>query len=192
VAKLDLEKIRKTRSQVTPSVGQVFRIPVIDSPSPSAFLRTHPKFGGLDDPMPLWKKDGLGGGGGGFRMVDPEAAELIRAHGGKVGMYALWWGQYSIGGQFIVVANAESDNDWIRTSRDIYEAAREKWLKRINSVNCWTGLPPPAGVQIPDPKWEEGRTWDEVLRLGFDSMVNVDHPEFLALVYGGFPSANRK
>jgi hypothetical protein len=190
-SKLDLEKIRKARAQVTPSVGQVFRIPVIDSPSSSAFLRTHPTFGGLDDPMPLWKKDGLGGGGSGFRMVDPEAAEAIRAHGGKVGMYALWWAQYSIGGQFIVVSNAESDNDWIQSARLIYEAARTQWLKRINAGNCWTGLPPPVGVQIPDPSWTHS-TWDEVLHLGFDEMVGTDHPEFLSLVYGGLPPTNRK
>jgi hypothetical protein len=148
---LDLEKIRKMRSQVTPSVGQIFRIPVIDGPSSSAFMRTHETFGGLDDPMPLWKKDGGGRGGGGYRMVDPEAAESIRAHGGKVAMYALWWGQYSIGGQFLVVANAESDNDWIQSSRLIYEAARHKWLKRVNAGNCWEGLQPPAGIQIPNP-----------------------------------------
>jgi hypothetical protein len=168
--KLDLDKIRKARAQVTPSVGQTFRIPVIDSPSSSAFMRAHPTFGGLDDLLPLWKNEGVGKGVGGYRMVDPEAAERIRAHGGKVAMYALWWCQYSIGGQFLVVANAESDNDWIQSSRLIYEATRHRWLKRVNAGNCWSGLPPPAGVEIPTPVWPK-LSWDEVLHLGFEEMV---------------------
>jgi hypothetical protein len=103
-------------------------------------------------------------------------------------MYAVWWCQYSIGGQFLVVANAESDNDWVQTSREIYEACHRKWLKRVNAGNCWNGLPPPGGIEIPAPTWDL-LTWDEVVCLGFPEMIDSTHPEYLALVYGGLPPA---
>ena len=181
--KLDLEGIRKTRAQITATVGQAFRIPVIDSPSSSFFIRAHPTFGGFDDPMPIWKREGVGKGSGGPLLVKTHMIDRIRAHGGKVSMCGLWWCQYSVGGQFLVVANAESDNDWIASARKIYEACRSRWLKRVNAGNCWEGLPPPG--PIPDPQWAD-LEWDDVLNLAFDEAVDEDHPAYLSLVYGGY------
>ena len=180
--KLNLEEIRKTRAQVTASIGEAFRIPVIDSPSSAYFIRSHSAYGGLDDPLPIWKREGVGKGAGGLLLVKPYMVERIRAHGGKVAMCGVWWCQYSVGGQFLVAVNAESDNDWLVSARKIYDASRDGWLKRVNAGNCWNGLPPPA--TIPDPQWTD-LAWDDVLNLGWDEEVDENYPAFLSLVYGG-------
>ncbi|HZZ24298.1 MAG TPA: hypothetical protein VFE60_17690 [Roseiarcus sp.] len=187
--KIDFEAIRKTRLQVTAKPNIPYRIPVIDSPSSEFFFRSHPSFGGLDDPLPIWKRSGLGKGGSGLLLVKPDVVDLVRAHGGKVAMCGIWWCQYSVGGQFLVVASAESDNDWLVTAREIYEDSRNRWLKRINVGNCWEGREPP--VKLPSPEFTQLK-WDEVLNLGFDTEVDENHPAFLALVYGGTPPVEEK
>jgi hypothetical protein len=185
-SKLDLEGIRKTRGQVTASVRQIVKIPVVSSLDSSLFIRVHPTFGGLDDPLPVWKIEGVGGQNrSGVRLVEPGMVDLIRSHGGKVSMCGLWWGQYSAnGGQFLVAVSVESDNDWIDATRKILENARAGWLKRVNAGNCWQGKTPPS--PIPEPGWPE-LTWDEVLNLAFDETVNEDSRDFQWLVYGGPP-----
>ena len=184
-SKLDLEEIRKTRGQVTASVRQIVKIPVVSSLDSSLFIRVHPTYGGLDDPMPVWKMEGVGQGRSGVRLVKTDMVDLIRSHGGKVSMCGLWWGQYSAnGGQFLVAVSVESDNDWIDATRKILESAREGWLKRVNAGNCWDSKTPLA--PIPDPKWPE-LTWDEVLNLAFDETVGEDSRDFQWLIYGGHP-----
>jgi hypothetical protein len=183
--KLDLDSIRKNRLMVTAVTGEILRIPVTDSPSSESYIRAHPVFGGLNDPMPIWKRTGLGKGGSGLLLADPRMVDRIRAFGGKVAMCGLWWCQYSIGGQFLVICNAESDNDWHTTARGVYEACRTGWYKRINAGNCWEKLPPPKGVVIPDPDWA-AITWDEVLNFAFqEAVVDDSHPAFQELMYGG-------
>jgi hypothetical protein len=183
--KLNLDEIRKTRAVVTPSVSQIFRIPVVTSPKTDAFILAHPTFGGLDDPMPIWIRTSVGQGKSAPLLVEPHMVDHIRAHGGKVGMCALYWCQNSTGGQFLGVVNVESDNDWIVTRRKIYEACRGgEWLKMRNAGNCWEGVPPPA--PIPDRPWPDLSN-DDVLNLAFDETVDENHPEFLYLVYGGLP-----
>ena len=185
-SKLDLEGIRKTRGQVTASVRQIVKIPVVSSLDSSLFIRVHPTFGGLDDPLPVWKIEGVGGQNrSGVRLVEPGVVDLIRSHGGKVSMCGLWWGQYSAnGGQFLVAVSVESDNDWIDATRKILENARAGWLKRVSAGNCWQGKTPAS--PIPEPGWPE-LTWDEVLNLAFDETVNEDSRDFQWLVYGGPP-----
>jgi hypothetical protein len=187
--KLDLASIRKARAEMTATVGESSRIPVTDSPSSAYFLRAHPTFGGLDDPLPLWKREGIGKGGGGLLLVKPHMVEKIRAHGGKAGMYGAWWCKYSLSGQVLVVASIESDNDWIVSARGIYEMARAQWVKRINDGNCWRHLFPPAA--IPDPLFEDYE-WDDVINLGWDDEVDEKHPAFLDLLYGGHAPKAKK
>jgi hypothetical protein len=115
--------------------------------------------------------------------------DLIRAHGGKVSMFALLWCRYSTGGQFLAYADVDSDNDWITTRRDFFEACRAEWLKMLNAGNCWEGVPAPA--PIADPKWPE-LGWDAVLNLAFTGEVDENHPDFLYLVYGGPPPVVRE
>jgi hypothetical protein len=188
--KLNLDEIRKLRGQPVASVNVILRIPVVDRPRTDLFIRAHPLFGGLNDTMPIWTRVGVGSGGNKPLLVKPHMVELIRAHGGKVNYCGLWWCQYSGGGgQFIGVANTESDNDWIATRRDLYERCRDEWLKMLNAGNCWQGSPPPAA--IPDPKWPDF-SWDDVLNLGFEEAVDEKHPAFAELVYGGNPPTVEK
>jgi hypothetical protein len=180
--KLDLDGIRKTRAQVTPQTPVIIRIPAIDRPGTEPFFRVHPIFGGIDDPMPVWKREGLGKGGSGLRLVSTDMVGRIRALGGKVALSALYWGQYSVGGQFVVVVSVESDNDWIASKRQLLEQARGEWLKMVNAGNCWQKVSPP--VTIPEPKWAD-LTWDDVLNLSFDDQVSDEnHPDFRELMYG--------
>jgi hypothetical protein len=180
--KLNLDGIRKTRAQVTPQAPVIIRIPVIDRPGTEPFIRVHPTFGGVDDPLPVWKREGLGKGGSGLRLVDTNMVGRIRALGGKVALSALYWGQYSVGGQFVIVASVESDNDWIVSRRQLLEQARGEWLKMVNAGNCWQKVSPP--VTIPGPEWAD-LSWDDVLNLAFDDLVgDENHPDFRELVYG--------
>jgi hypothetical protein len=188
--KLDLDGIRQARTQVVPQVSEAVRIPVTTSPRSDAFLRAHPTLGGLNDQMPVWVRGGVGKGGG-LRLIHPSLTDYIRAHGGKVSMCAIYWCQYSTGGQTLVVVNAESDNDWIVATRKILELCRTQWLKRINAGNCWDKKEPPA--PIPDPSWMKVDSFDDVLELGWDEVITSrSHPEVLSLVYGGNPSAAKE
>jgi hypothetical protein len=180
--KLGLDAIRKNRSQIVAVTGEVVRIPVIDKPNSELYIRAHPTFGGLNDPLPIWHRGGVGKGSG-LKLVAPSMVDLIRANGGKVFMAAMYWCQYSTGGQFLAVVNAESDNDFIASARAIYEACRTGWFKKVNTGNCYDKLPPP--IPIPIPLWAN-LAWDEVLNLSFDETVDTPkHPEFLSLIYGG-------
>jgi hypothetical protein len=182
--KLGLDEIRKTRSQVTATVGEAVRIPVLSSFNSEPFIRAHPSFGGLDDPLPIWSRPGVGKSSGGLLLVKPRMVDRVRAHGGKVAMCGLWWCQYSVGGQFLAAVNLESDNDWIVSKRKILEASRREWLKAINAGNCWNGLKAPSVIEA--PLWPS-YSWTEVLNLAFDEAVDEDHPAFQSLVYGGHP-----
>jgi hypothetical protein len=188
--KLNLDSIRKNRPQMKAVASEAVRIPVTDSPRSDVFIRAHPTFGGLDDPMPIWKREGVGKSSG-LKLVDPDMIDLIRAHGGKVFMAALYWCHYSVGGQILLVVNAESSNDWIVTSREIYELSRKQWVRRVNAGNCWDKVDPP--FEIPPPRFAD-LTWDEVVNLAWrESVATPDSPDFLDLAYGGYlPPAGKE
>jgi hypothetical protein len=184
--KLDLEMLRKTRVNVMAVSAEAFRIPVLGTLDSSKFVRMHPTYGGVDDPMPIWRRESTGKGGSSLHLVAPGTVGKILAHGGKVAMCAVYWGQYSVGGQFLTVVNVESDNVWVLAKRKIYEAMRSRWLRLVNAGNTWDGQKPPSGAEIPDCGWAS-LTWDEVLNLGFDEVLGDEHPLVVSLVYGGHP-----
>jgi hypothetical protein len=182
-ARLDFSKARVKGLQPTQTTPQATRLPVIDRPDPAKFFRVHPQYGGFAYPVYIWRRKGSGKGvSNTMRMVSDEMAVKISENGGDVMVAGLYWGRYHKGGDFLLVVNLESDNDYITTSRDIYEKARSEWVKRINMGGYYENKPP--NVPIADPVWEEKQWEDDVIGLGFQEIIDTDdHPDFVELIH---------
>jgi hypothetical protein len=187
-ARLDFSKARVKGLQPTQTTPQASRLPVTDKPEPSKFFRVHPVHGGFAYPVYLWRRKGGGKSvGNTMRMVSDEMAVKIDANGGDVMVAGLYWGRYHKGGDFILVVNLESDNDYVTTSREIYEKARAQWVKRINMGGYYEDKSP--NVPIADTVWEP-KDWEEVISLGFQEIIeDEEHPDFVELVHSRADSA---
>jgi hypothetical protein len=181
-ARLDFNKARVKGLQPAQTTPQATRLPVMDRPDPSKFFRVHPKYGGFAYPVYLWRRKGTGKGvSSTMRMVSDDMAVKIDANGGDIMVAGLYWGRYHKGGDFILVVNLESDNDYVTTSRDIYEKARTEWVKRINMGGYYENKPP--NLPIGDPVWEE-KEWEDVVSLGFQEIIDSEeHPDYVELVH---------
>jgi hypothetical protein len=130
---LDFSRARVKGLQPMQTAPQATRLPVFEKPDSAKFFRVHPEYGGFAYPVYLWRrKSGGKSAGNTMRLVSDEMAVKISDNGGDVIVAGLYWARYSKGGDFILVVNLESDNDYIVTSRSIYEKARTEWTKRIN------------------------------------------------------------
>jgi hypothetical protein len=181
-ARLDFSKARVKGLQPMQTAPVATRLPVIDKPDPAKFFRTHPAFGGFAFPVYLWRRKNSGKSAGStMRMVSDEMAVMISDNGGDVIVGGLYWARYSTGGDFILVVNLESDNDYIATSRGIYEKARTEWVKRINRGGYYESKAP--NVPIADPIWEDNE-WEDVVSLGFQEILDSEeHPDYVELVH---------
>jgi hypothetical protein len=181
-ARLDFSKARVKGLQPMQTTPQATRLPVIDKPDPAKFFCVHPEYGGFAYPVYLWRRKNSGKSAGStMRLVSDAMAVKIGDNGGDVIVAGLYWGRYSKGGDFILVANLESDNDYITTSRGIYEKARAEWVKRINMGGYYESKPP--NVPIADPVWED-KAWEDVVSLGFQEIIdNEEHPDYVELVH---------
>jgi hypothetical protein len=180
--RLDFSKALVKGLQPMQAAPQATRLPVLDKPDPARFFRVHPAFGGFAFPVYLWRRKNSGKSAGNtMRLVSDEMAVKISDNGGDVIVGGLYWARYSKGGDFILVVNLESDNDYITTSRSIYEKARQEWVKRINMGGYYESKPP--NVPIADPVWED-REWEDVVSLGFQEIIDdEEHPDFVELVH---------
>jgi hypothetical protein len=181
-ARLDFSKARVKGLQPMQTTPQATRLPVIDKPDPAKFFCVHPGYGGFAYPVYLWRRKNSGKSAGStMRMVSDEMAVKISDNGGDVIVAGLYWGRYSKGGDFILVANLESDNDYITTSRGIYEKARTEWVKRINMGGYYESKPP--NVPIADTVWED-KEWEDIVSLGFQEIIDdEEHPDYVELVH---------
>ena len=181
-ARLDFSKARVKGLQPMQTTPQATRLPVIDKPDPAKFFCVHPEYGGFAYPVYLWRRKNSGKSAGNtMRLVSDEMAVKISDNGGDVIVGGLYWARYSKGGDFILVANLESDNDYITTSRTIYEKARTEWVKRINMGGYYESKAP--NIAIADPVWED-KEWEDVVSLGFQEIVeDEDHPDYVELVH---------
>jgi hypothetical protein len=190
-ARLDFNKARVKGLQPTQTAPQATRLPVIDRPDPSKFFCVHPEHGGFAYPVYLWRRKGSGKGASSvIRMVTDEMAIKIDANGGEIMVAGLYWGHYHKGGDFILAVNLESDNEYTKTSRDIYEKGRSEWVKRINLGGYYGSKEP--NVPIAPHVWEP-KTWPEILSLGFQEIVDSeDHPDFVELVHARADTAEEQ
>jgi hypothetical protein len=183
--KPDYSKARAKGLQPTQSVIQKTRIPVIMKPNTEWFFTVHPTQGGYDNPLYIWHRQGTLGKGGGesFRLCDENMALLVEANGGKVFVGGVYWCQYSgKHGEFLMVVNLESDNDFIKTTRDILEEGRGGWVKRINVGNCYDSKSPDYPIR--PATWASDRTFDDNLDLGFGEIVDSEeHPDYIELIH---------
>jgi hypothetical protein len=181
-ARLDFSKARVKGLQPMQTAPVATRLPVIDRPDPAKFFRTHPGYGGFAYPVYLWRRKNSGKSAGStMRLVSDEMAVKISDNGGDVIVGGLYWARYSAGGDFILVVNLEPDNDYISTSRSIYEKARTEWVKRINRGGYYESKAP--SVPIADPIWED-REWEDVVSLAFQEILDSEqHPDFVELVH---------
>jgi hypothetical protein len=181
-ARLDFNKARVKGLQPTQTTPQATRLPVIDKPDPAKFFRVHPEYGGFAYPIYIWRRKNTGKSAGNtMRLVSDEMAMKINENGGDVIVGGLYWGRYSKGGDFILVANLESDNDYITTSRSIYEKARTEWVKRVNAGGYYESKAP--NIPITDPIWE-AKGWEDIVGLGFQEIVDDEqHPDYVELVH---------
>jgi hypothetical protein len=181
-ARLDFSKARVKGLQPMQTSPQATRLPVFEKPDSAKFFRVHPEYGGFAYPVYLWRRKGSGKSVGNTpRLVSDEMAVRINDNGGDVIVAGLYWARYSKGGDFILVANLESDNDYVVTSRTIYEKARTEWVKRINMGGYYESKPP--NVPIPDPVWEN-KEWEDVVSLGFQEIIDdEEHPDYVELVH---------
>ena len=174
-ARLDFSKARVKGLQPMQTTPQATRLPVIDKPNSARFFRVHPGYGGFAYPVFLWRRKSSGKSAGStMRLVSDEMAVRIGDNGGDVIVAGLYWGRYSKGGDFILTVNLESDNDYVATSRSIYEKARTEWVKRINMGGYYESKPP--NVPIADAVWED-KEWEDVAifpMLQFKSALDVD------------------
>jgi hypothetical protein len=180
----DYSKARAKGLQPTQSVIQKTRLPVLMKPNTEWFFTVHPTQGGYGYPLYIWHRQGTLGKGGGesFRLLDEKMALLVEANGGKVFVGGVYWCQYSgKHGEFLMVVNLESDNDFIKTTRDILEKGRKEWVKRVNVGNCYDSKPPNVAIRV--AKWAE-RTFDDNLDLGFGEIVDhEEHPDYIELIH---------
>jgi hypothetical protein len=180
----DYSKARAKGLQPTQAVIQKTRLPVIMKPNPEWFFAVHPTQGGFESPLYIWHRQGTLGKGGGesFRLLNEEMALKVDANGGKVFVGGVYWCQYSgKHGEFLMVVNLESDNDFIKTTRDILEKGRAEWVKRINVGNCYDNKAP--NVPIRPATWVE-RTFEDNLDLGFGEIVETEeHPDYIELIH---------
>ena len=181
-ARLDFSKARVKGLQPMQTTPQATRLPVIDKPDPAKFFCVHPGYGGFAYPVYLWRRKNSGKSAGStMRLVSDEMAVKISDNGGDVIVAGLYWARYAKGGEFILVANLESDNDYVTTSRSIYEKARSEWVKRINMGGYYESKPP--NVPIADPVWEN-KEWEDVVSLGFQEIIDdEEHPDYVELVH---------
>ena len=137
-ARLDFSKARVKGLQPMQTTPQATRLPVIDKPDPAKFFCVHPIFGGFAYPVYLWRRKNSGKSAGNtMRLVSDEMAVKIADNGGDVIVGGLYWARYSKGGDFILVANLESDNDYITTSRShLREGARRSG----SSGSTWAAI----------------------------------------------------
>jgi hypothetical protein len=181
----DYSRARAKGLQPAQAVPQKVRLSVIMKPNPEWFFAVHPTQGGYDYPVYVWHRQGTLGKGGGetFKLVTEKMALLVEANGGKVFVGGAYWGQYSgKHGEFLAVVNLESDNDFIKTTRDIFEKARKEWVKRINVGNCYDSKGP--NVAIPAARWNCDRTFEDNLDLGFGEIIDSEeHPDYVELVH---------
>jgi hypothetical protein len=180
----DYSKARARGLLPTQAVIQKTRLSVIMKPNAEWFFTVHPTQGGYDNPLFIWHRQGTLGKGGGesFRLLDEKMALLIEANGGKVFVGGAYWCQYSgKHGEFLMLVNLESDNDFIKTTRDILEKGRKEWVKRVNVGNCYDSKPP--NVPIRAPGWAE-RTFEDNLDLAFGEIIeSEDHPDYIELIH---------
>ena len=181
-ARLDFSKARVKGLQPMQTTPQATRLPVIDKPDPAKFFCVHPGYGGFACPVYLWRRKNSGKSAGStMRLVSDEMGVKISDNGGDVIVAGLYWGRYSKGGDFILVVNLESDNDYITTSRSIYEKARTEWVKRINMGGYYESKPP--NVSIANPVWED-KEWEDIVSLGFQEIIDdEEHPDYVELVH---------
>ena len=181
-ARLDFSKARVKGLQPMQTTPQATRLPVVDKPDPAKFFCVHPEYGGFAYPVYLWRRKNSGKSAGNtMRLVSDEMAVKISDNGGDVIVGGLYWGRYSKGGDFILVANLESDNDYITTSRSIYEKARTEWVKRINMGGYYESKAP--NIPIPGPVWED-KEWEDIVSLGFQEIIDdEEHPDYVELVH---------
>jgi hypothetical protein len=181
-ARLNFDKARVKGLQPMQATPQATRLPVTDKPDPAKFFRVHPMFGGFAFPIYLWRRKNSGKSAGNtMRLVSDEMAMRVADNGGDIIVGGLYWARYSKGGDFLLVVNLESDNDYITTSRTIYEKARTEWVKRINMGGYYESKAP--NIAIADPVWED-KDWEDVVSLGFQEIVeDEDHPDYVELVH---------
>jgi hypothetical protein len=180
-ARLDFSKARVKGLQPMQTTPQATRLPVIDKPDPAKFFRVHPIYG-FAYPVYLWRRKNSGKSAGNTtRLVSDEMAVRIADNGGDIIVGGLYWGRYSKGGDFLLVANLESDNDYVTTSRSIYERARGERVKRINMGGYYESKAP--NIAIADPVWED-KEWEDVVSLGFQEIIDdEEHPDYVELVH---------
>jgi hypothetical protein len=181
-ARLDFSKARVKGLQPMQTTSQATRLPVLEKPDSAKFFRVHPEYGGFAYPVYLWRRKSSGKSARNtMHLVSDEMAVKISDNGGDVIVAGLYWARYSKGGDFLLIVNLESDNDYITTSRGIYEKARAEWVKRINMGGYYESKPP--NVPIADPVWEV-REWEDVVSLGFQEIiVDEEHPDYAELVH---------
>jgi hypothetical protein len=180
----DYSKARAKGLQPGQAVIEKTRLAVLMKPNPEWFFAVHPTQGGYANPLYIWHRQGILGKGGGesFRLCDERMALLVEANGGKVFVGGEYWCQYSgKHGEFLMIVNLESDNDFIKSTRDILEKGRNEWVKRINVGNSYDSKGP--NVAIRPAKWAE-RTFEDNLDLGFGEIIDSEeHPDYIELIH---------